>query len=54
VTSAGLAGARTALLGPDADGRRAHLGITGDSVVVLVVTEGTSANPLPGPGPGTA
>lgn len=42
--AAGLAGARRVL----ADGsRRMHLGITDDSVVVLIVTEGSAANPLP-------
>jgi diaminopropionate ammonia-lyase len=52
--AASLAGARTALLGPDADSRRAHLRITRDSVVVLIVTEGAGANPLPEPVPGAA
>ena len=34
-----LAGARAALLGPDASARREHLGVDGTSVLVLLVTE---------------
>jgi diaminopropionate ammonia-lyase len=45
--AASLAGARACLTGPGAEERRAHLGVTEDTVVVLVVTEGTDANPLP-------
>jgi diaminopropionate ammonia-lyase len=45
--AAALAGARSALLGPDADDHRLHLGLTAESVVVLTITEGSSANPLP-------
>ena len=45
--AASLAAARVALLGPDAADRRRHLGIGADSVVVLVVTEGSAANPVP-------
>jgi diaminopropionate ammonia-lyase len=45
--AAALAGVRRALLGPGADDRRHHVGVTPESVVVLTVTEGSSANPLP-------
>jgi diaminopropionate ammonia-lyase len=45
--AASLAGARTCLRGADAGPRRTHLGITHASTVVLTITEGTAANPLP-------
>ena len=45
--AAGLAAARLALTGEGAQDRREHLGIGPDSVVVLVVTEGSAANPVP-------
>ncbi len=45
--AAGLAAARAALTGPGCDERREHLGIGTGSVVVLIVTEGAAANPLP-------
>lgn len=45
--AAALAGARRALTGTGADTRRAHLGIDAGSTVVLTVTEGARANPLP-------
>ncbi|SMX73920.1 diaminopropionate ammonia-lyase [Brevibacterium antiquum] len=45
--AAALAGARRALTGADADERRAHLGINTGSTVVLTITEGAGANPLP-------
>lgn len=44
--AASLAGVRAALLGPEAASRRAHLGLSADSVVVLIVTEGSGANPV--------
>lgn len=44
--AASVAGARTALAGEGSGQRRAHLGIGPDSVVVLIVTEGSAANPL--------
>ncbi len=43
--AAALAGARAALTGPGADRRRMDLGVGGDSVVVLLSTEGAEANP---------
>ena len=43
--AAGLAGLRAALAGPDAEVRRAHLGIGSASVVVMLITEGATANP---------
>jgi diaminopropionate ammonia-lyase len=43
--AAGLAAARFALAGPGSGGRRTHLGVDGDSCVVLLVTEGSAANP---------
>jgi diaminopropionate ammonia-lyase len=46
--AASLAGARAALTGEGADGRRAALAVGTDSTVVLLSTEGTAANPLPG------
>lgn len=45
--AAGLAAARLALVGEHAVHRRAHLGVGPDSVVLLVVTEGAAANPVP-------
>lgn len=42
---AGLAGLRRALTGSGADERRAHLGVDGQSTVVILVTEGRDANP---------
>lgn len=45
--AAALAGARRALIGADANARRAHLGIEVRSTVVLTITEGSSANPVP-------
>lgn len=45
--AASLAAARAALTGPDAAERRTHLGVDRDSVVLLVVTEGSGANPVP-------
>lgn len=46
--AASLAAARLALTGSDAASRREHLGVGPDSVVLLVVTEGSDANPVPG------
>ena len=43
----GLAAARDVLTGPGSDERRAHLGIDSSSTVLLVITEGSDANPLP-------
>jgi diaminopropionate ammonia-lyase len=43
--AAGLAAARLALSGPGCDDRRAHLGVGADSCVLLLVTEGSAANP---------
>jgi diaminopropionate ammonia-lyase len=43
--AAALAGLRTALTGADAEGRRTALGLGPSSVVVLLSTEGTAANP---------
>lgn len=45
--AAGLAAARLALTGEGAEDRRRHLGVDATSVVVLVVTEGSAANPVP-------
>lgn len=45
--AASLAGAREALTGPDAETRRQHLGADASSVVVLTITEGSEANPVP-------
>jgi diaminopropionate ammonia-lyase len=39
--AASLAGVRAALTGPGAEARRAGLGVTGSSVVLLLSTEGT-------------
>jgi diaminopropionate ammonia-lyase len=44
---AALAGARAALTGEDAEGRRAALAIRPDATVVLLSTEGSAANPVP-------
>jgi diaminopropionate ammonia-lyase len=46
---ASLAGARAALAGQGAAGRRAALGTGPDAAVVLVSTEGAAANPVPEP-----
>lgn len=46
---AGLAAARLALTGEGAEERRAQLGVDSDSVLLLVITEGSAANPLPPP-----
>lgn len=43
----GLAAARAVLTGPGSDERRRHLGIDSSSTVLLVITEGPDANPLP-------
>ena len=43
----GLAAARSALMGPDSEARRSHLGIDANSIVLLIITEGSDANPLP-------
>jgi diaminopropionate ammonia-lyase len=45
--AAGLAAARAALSGEGSDERRAHLGIGTESTVLLVITEGSDANPVP-------
>lgn len=45
--AAGLAAARLALTGAGADQRRRHLRVGPASVVLLVVTEGSAANPVP-------
>jgi diaminopropionate ammonia-lyase len=45
--AAGLAAARAALSGAGSAVRRAHLGIGPESTVLLVVTEGNDANPVP-------
>jgi diaminopropionate ammonia-lyase len=45
--AAGLAALRLVLLGVGNEDRRAHLRLQADSVVVLVVTEGAAANPVP-------
>lgn len=45
--AASLAGVREALTGADAESRRRHLGVDADSVIVLTVTEGSAANPVP-------
>ncbi|WP_152345979.1 pyridoxal-phosphate dependent enzyme [Brevibacterium sp. CFH 10365] len=45
--AASLAGAIEALTGSDKDSRRRHLGVDADSVVVLTITEGAEANPVP-------
>ncbi|MFE9741254.1 diaminopropionate ammonia-lyase [Streptomyces sp. NPDC006477] len=43
--AAALAGARVMFTGADAEGRRTALGLDASSVVVLLSTEGTAANP---------
>jgi diaminopropionate ammonia-lyase len=43
----GLAAARSALMGPDSEARRSHLGLDSNSIVLLIITEGSDANPLP-------
>lgn len=45
--AASLAAARLALTGSSAEERRSHLGIGPESVVLLVITEGVDANPVP-------
>jgi diaminopropionate ammonia-lyase len=45
--AAGLAAARAVFTGPDAAQRARHLGVDGDSTVVLLVTEGSESNPVP-------
>ncbi len=45
--AAGLAAARATLTGSGSDGRRRHLGVGPESTVILVITEGAAANPLP-------
>ncbi|WP_181274018.1 pyridoxal-phosphate dependent enzyme [Brevibacterium oceani] len=45
--AASLAGAREALIGADAETRRRHLRVDADSVIVLTITEGSEANPVP-------
>ena len=45
--AAGLAGLRELLSGPDAQAHRDALGLTNDSTVVILVTEGSDANPVP-------
>lgn len=45
--AAGLAASRLALLGEGSEDRRRHLGVDATSTVVLVVTEGSDANPVP-------
>ena len=47
--AAGLAAARLSLTGDGAAVRRQHLGVDLDSVVILVITEGSAANPVPAP-----
>lgn len=47
--AAALAGARAALLGPGARARRAALGVGAGSGVLLIITEGSAANPHGGP-----
>jgi diaminopropionate ammonia-lyase len=46
---ASLAGARAALTGEGAEGRRATLATDPNATVVLLSTEGAAANPVPGP-----
>lgn len=45
--AAGLAALRELLSGPDAQAHRDALGLTKDSTVVILVTEGSDANPVP-------
>ena len=45
--AASLAAVRVALTGPEQQEHRRHLGIGADSVVLLIVTEGSAANPVP-------
>lgn len=44
---AGLAAARAALTGDGAAERRRHLNVDADSIILLVITEGSAANPVP-------
>jgi len=43
----GAAAARMLLTGPGSGERRAHLGIDETSTVLVVITEGAEANPVP-------
>lgn len=45
--AASLAGARLALCGEGSQARRRDLGVDSESIVVLTVTEGSDANPVP-------
>ena len=45
--AAGLAAARVALTTADSDAPRKHLGLNAASLVLLVITEGSEANPVP-------
>ncbi|MDN5901399.1 MAG: pyridoxal-phosphate dependent enzyme [Brachybacterium sp.] len=45
--AASLAGAREILTGDEGQARRQLLGLGPDSVVVLLITEGAEANPVP-------
>ena len=45
--AASLAGVRESLTGDDRVSRRRHLGVDSDSVIVLTITEGAEANPVP-------
>jgi diaminopropionate ammonia-lyase len=45
--ASGLAASRLILIGPDAQARRKHLGIGSHSTVMMVITEGPDANPVP-------
>lgn len=47
--AAPLAAVRRALAGPDTAGLRRHLGITSETVIVLLCTEGSAANPAGSP-----
>src|SRR5699024_10514995 len=45
--AASLAGVRASLTGEEQVSRRRHLGVDSDSVIVLTITEGAEANPVP-------
>ncbi|UVI36361.1 pyridoxal-phosphate dependent enzyme [Brevibacterium spongiae] len=45
--AASLAGVREAIGGAEKEDRRRHLGVDASSVIVLTVTEGSDANPVP-------
>jgi diaminopropionate ammonia-lyase len=45
--AASLAGVRESLTGEDQVSRRRHLGVDSNSVIVLTITEGAEANPVP-------